>query len=82
MYQQCIEFYDSRKDDIKYYFLDKIQNALYEMQQIQCIKTRLVTEVQSPVIVEKISNLSPIAIEENEHYLRNKKKEKSIKLAI
>jgi hypothetical protein len=52
------------------------------MQQIQCIKTRLVTEVQSPVIVEKISNLSPIAIEENEHYLRNKKKEKSIKLAI
>ncbi|CAD8120306.1 unnamed protein product [Paramecium sonneborni] len=81
MYQQCIEFYDSRKDDIKYYFVDKIQNALYEMQQISCLKTKLVTEVQSPVN-QKINNLSPIPIEEDEHYIRNKKKEKSIKLAI
>jgi hypothetical protein len=38
-------------------------------------------EVQSPV-TQKIGNFSPLPIEEDEHYIRNKKKEKSIKLAI
>ena len=38
MYQQCIEFYDSKKDDIKYYFVEKIQNSLYDMQKLQKLK--------------------------------------------
>ncbi|CAD8125954.1 unnamed protein product [Paramecium sonneborni] len=63
MYRKCVEYFDNIQDPIKYYFLDKIQNALSETKTLMLIMNSK-SEVESsktisPIKRSSISDLPP-----------------------
>lgn len=67
----CVEFYDSKKDDIKYYFVEKIQNAMCDIKKFQKLKTTIEEPTQPKIELSP----SPIAkIDDDDNYFRNKKR--------
>ncbi|KAM3135112.1 hypothetical protein pb186bvf_012758 [Paramecium bursaria] len=77
MYQQCIEHYDGKKDDIKYYFVEKIQNLVSDVQRLKKLKQsidELQTQIRPTVNVQQMPN--------DDKFVERKKREKQVKSQI